>query len=71
MKYVMEALDLEDIVKNYEQRSATGWFASHTKYFPSLHSGFTRFQTCVIHVYIHLYKLFQLAYLTTKFEPLI
>ncbi|KAG5548318.1 hypothetical protein RHGRI_013876 [Rhododendron griersonianum] len=25
MNYVMEALDLEDIVKNYEQRSATGW----------------------------------------------
>lgn len=27
MTYVMEALELEDIVKNYERRTLTGWFA--------------------------------------------
>ena len=25
MSYVMEALELEDTVKNYERRSSTGW----------------------------------------------
>lgn len=27
MTYVMEALELEDTIKNYDRRSSTGWFA--------------------------------------------
>lgn len=26
MTYVLEALELEDTVKNYERRKSTGWF---------------------------------------------
>lgn len=26
-KFVLEALELEDTIKNYERRDATGWFA--------------------------------------------
>lgn len=28
MTYIMEALELEDTVKNYERRDSTGWFVS-------------------------------------------
>lgn len=27
MNFVMEALELEDTLKNYERRDASGWFA--------------------------------------------
>lgn len=26
MTYVMEAIELEDTIKNYERRESTGWF---------------------------------------------
>lgn len=29
MTYIIEALELEDTIKNYERRSSTGWFASN------------------------------------------
>ncbi|KAF1875856.1 hypothetical protein Lal_00006487 [Lupinus albus] len=32
MTYIMEALELEDTIKNYERRTSTGWFASISFY---------------------------------------
>ncbi|KAF8377331.1 hypothetical protein HHK36_030708 [Tetracentron sinense] len=41
MTYVMEALKLEDTIKNYERRSETGWFALSLKYVSSFRPGRT------------------------------
>ena len=61
MAYIMKALELEDTVKNYDRRAATGWFVPDY----SLHSVPIYVPGCFDHGHKSLYALFQ----EVRFNP--